>query len=194
MNELDRLNNILKSEADIILHDHGVMETLRRHGEPVVRGSYALDTMACADLDIYLICDSPDPAGFFSLGREILALLQPIRLDYHNNLTSHWPQFPRGLYWGVRTDHNLSRSWKLDIWCLDPAGAQACLDSASELRQAITPELRQVILEIKSHLCNHPAYGIRFSSMDIYNAVLDRGVCCTAEFAELLRENGLHLT
>jgi len=191
VSELDKLNSSLKSEADIILYQHGLWEALARHGRPVVMGSYVMDTMTWADLDLYLTCDAPDAGEFFDLGREILSRLQPVRLDYHNNLSSHWPQFPRGLYWGVRTSHGLPRPWKLDIWRLDPTVAQERLESQAALQSRITPECREAILQIKSHFCSHPRYGMGFSGMDIYTAVLDRGMRSPTQFEEVLREKGI---
>jgi hypothetical protein len=191
MTRLDQLNASLKSEADIILYNHDILGLLAPHGTPVLLGSYMLNTMTWADLDFYLIRDEPDPADFFELGKKMLRVLHPLRLDYHNNLSGHWPQFPRGLYWGVRTSHGLPQQWKIDVWCLGPVLAQKLMDEQAALRDRITPETRQAILRIKSRFCTHPRYHMGFASWDIYTAVLDRGMRTAEDFEEVLREKGI---
>ncbi len=189
--ELDQLNASLKAEADVILYNHDILGLLAGHGEPVLLGSYTLDTMTWADLDFYLIRDEPDPIDFFELGGKMMNRLQPLRLDYFNNLSDHWPQYPPGLYWGVRTSHALPQVWKIDIWCIGPALADELMGAQRALLDRITPECRQAILRIKNRFCSHPRYHAGFASWDIYTAVLDRGMRSAVEFEEVLREKGI---
>jgi hypothetical protein len=189
--ELDQLNASLKSEADVILYEHGLLDTLRRHGTPVVVGSYTMDTMTWADLDMYLICDAPEVGAFFEVGRDIEGCVKAGWMSYRNNFISNWPDLPQGLYWGVRTSHGLPRPWKIDIWCIDSPQAQELTRFQDALQSRITPESRLAILQIKSHFCTHPKYRSGFHSMDIYNAVLDGGVGSVAEFERVLRDKGI---
>jgi hypothetical protein len=191
--ELDQLNASLKSEADIILHERGLLDTLGRHGTPTVVGSYAMNTMTWADLDIYVICDSPEVGAFFELGRDIEDCVKAGWMSYRNSFIGKWPDLPQGLYWGVRTSHGLPRQWKIDIWCIDPTQAQELIEFQAALQARITPESRQTILQIKSHFCTHPKYRSGFHSMDIYNAVLDGGVSSVAEFEKVLREKEIEV-
>jgi hypothetical protein len=52
-----QLNEEIKNEADVILHEKGLLALLRSFGRPHVSGSYALDLMTWRDLDIYLVVE-----------------------------------------------------------------------------------------------------------------------------------------
>ena len=97
--EYEKMNSILVSEANRILHDHGLLEILGKYGKPVVQGSYSLNLMTWRDLDIHLENDHINVEKFFSLGLEIAEKLRPRRMSFRNELESETPGLPKGLYW-----------------------------------------------------------------------------------------------
>ncbi|MGM1050716.1 MAG: hypothetical protein ACQEXX_32075 [Bacillota bacterium] len=69
--ELEKLNLIIKTEADGILHENGLIRVLNIFGKPFVSGSYFLNLMTWRDLDIYLSNDEMNEESFFELGKNI---------------------------------------------------------------------------------------------------------------------------
>ncbi|MDU0206457.1 hypothetical protein ACYEXS_32085 [Paenibacillus sp. MAH-36] len=54
---LEALNSLIKTEADGILHENGLIRILEGYGKVFISGSYLLDLMTWRDLDIYLAND-----------------------------------------------------------------------------------------------------------------------------------------
>ena len=54
MNEFEKLNLALISEASTILYDYNLLEILEKYGTPNINGSYSLQLMTWRDLDIHL--------------------------------------------------------------------------------------------------------------------------------------------
>lgn len=62
--ELEELNLTIKTEADEILDEYGLMGVLNKFGKPFVSGSYFLNLMTWRDLDIYLSNDEMSEESF----------------------------------------------------------------------------------------------------------------------------------
>ena len=77
MDELEKLNSTIISEANKILYDQGLLEILGKYGNPVLTGSYVLELMTWRDLDIYLGTNQMTESRFFQLGVEIALCLKP---------------------------------------------------------------------------------------------------------------------
>ncbi|MCL5411528.1 MAG: hypothetical protein M1150_02210 [Patescibacteria group bacterium] len=108
------------------------------------------------------------------------------------------PDLPKGTYLGIKYYDHLppeeqssksGRLWKIDIWFLSVQGSA----KTREIRDKLTEEKRDIILEIKNVLAHNPQYRKTIKSSDIYIAVLDRDVKDMAGFEEYLRETGRSL-
>jgi hypothetical protein len=165
----------LRREADSLL-DAGLRDTLAKYGEVHVIGSYALRLMTWRDLDIHLVRDPPDLAGFFELGGAVAALLEPHRMHFRDERRVGTPGLPRGLYWGVYLGDERAGAWKIDVWSTDRAGFEGVRRHGERLAARLSEASRHTILTIKSACWRHPEYRRAFSSGDIYSAVLDHGV------------------
>lgn len=168
--------SVLRTEADSILHERGLLALMRAYGAPHVTGSYALDLMTWRDLDIYL--ESPDmpEERFFELGGRIALALRPSRMQFRNERIARTPGLPAGLYWGVYAAFPEQRLWKIDIWCVPSEECCRLLRDCNDIERRLTPGTRTAILQIKARCCEHPEYRYGFSSQDIYTAVLDDGI------------------
>jgi len=71
MNEFEKLNLALISEANTLLYDYGLLEILEKYGTPNIHGSYSLNLMTWRDLDLYLENDEITVKTFFNLGLDI---------------------------------------------------------------------------------------------------------------------------
>ncbi|ABX43543.1 hypothetical protein [Lachnoclostridium phytofermentans] len=52
--------NTVKEQADKLLYDLGLFNELKKYGTPHIIGSYAMNVMACNDLDIDVTNDDMD--------------------------------------------------------------------------------------------------------------------------------------
>jgi hypothetical protein len=95
--EITESDEALRREADGLL-DAGLRDTIATYGEVHIIGSYALRVMTWRDLDIHVVRDPPDLAGFFALGGAIAALLEPHRMHFRDERRVGTAGLPRGSY------------------------------------------------------------------------------------------------
>lgn len=183
--DLDTLNEIILNEADEILYEFGLYDSLKKFGNPQVSGSYLLKLMTWRDLDIYLESESIDNETFFELGKEISIKLNPSKMSFRNELIGKTPHLPKGLYWGVHTNH-FDQKWKIDIWAIDSEEVKQKQSGVEELMFKIDNYKRRSILELKNQLHSHPLYRKTFFSVDIYDAVLNDKITSLEQFKEWL--------
>lgn len=189
MDELEKLNLTLISEADKILHDYGLLQILNKYGNPIVHGSYALNLMTWRDLDIYLETNEMNEKKFFNLGGEIAVSLKPHRMHCRNEFIGKTPNLPVGFYWAVYTTLKFPEVWKIDIWTMDSNQIRLYQKEFDDLKSKINREKRLIILMIKNHFCKHSEYRRKFNSADIYHAVIEEGISSIKEFSEWLEKN-----
>ena len=189
-NNLIETDQLIRREADKILHQKGLLSLLMRYGIPHIAGSYVLQLMTWRDLDIYLEADEIVETRFFHLGGQIAATLCPVKMHFRNERIGQTEGLPRGLYWGVYLGDERRGDWKIDIWTLDGDQYQQAIAYEADLTRRLTPETRLSILEIKSQCWQDPGYRRSFSSQDIYRAVLEEGVTSMNEFEAFLNRGG----
>jgi hypothetical protein len=163
----------LRAEADNLLTETGLLDLLRQRGSVHVSGSHALRLMTWRDLDVYLEAPAITVTDFFTLGTRISELLDPWKMFFTNNRARLDPKYPAGLYWGIRLGDVRKGAWKIDLWAMDPPACRLALEKCDEIAARLTPESRQVILELKSQLWQHPDYRDTITAKTIYDAVLD---------------------
>ncbi|MBA7611194.1 hypothetical protein ES703_18413 [subsurface metagenome] len=190
MDELEKLNSTIIGEANRILYDHGLLQVLGKYGNPVLTGSYVLELMTWRDLDIYLETDEMTESRFFQLGAEIAWCLKPQRMHYRNEFIGKTPNLPVGFYWGTYvTGSDFPEEWKIDLWAIDSEQKTILQKGLDELRVKINEDKKPVILMIKNHFCKHTEYRRKFTSMDIYLAVIEEDIMSIEEFARWLEKN-----
>ena len=167
----------LRSEADALLDQRGLRDLLASYGTLRPTGSYALQLMAWRDLDLYLVAPGLDVEAFFALGGRIARLLQPQRMHFRDERVAQTPGLPRdGLYWGIYTGDLQADGWKIDLWAIDSPEHARLQAHADGIAARLTPEARTRILRVKAGCWMRPGYRRRYSSQDIYRAVLDHGI------------------
>jgi hypothetical protein len=171
----------LRDEADRLLNG-GLVDILARYGDVHVIGSYALGLMVWRDLDIHIVTGQFDVSAFFRMGADITTLLGPHRMHFRDERAVGTPGLPRGLYWGVHLGDERAGAWKIDIWETDRDDFERVARFGGDIARRLDEETREAILEIKHACWTHPDYRRRFTSADIYSAVLDRGVRDVAAF------------
>src|SRR5438128_3242896 len=162
-------------EADGLL-DAGLRDAIATYGEVHVIGSYALRLMTWRDLDIHVVRDPLDVAGFFELGGAIAALLEPHRMHFRDERRVGTVGLPRGLYWGVYLGDERAGAWKIDVWQTNRQEFESVRRFGQDIASRLNDDNREAILAIKEACWRHPEYRRKFTSADVYAAVLDRGV------------------
>lgn len=190
MTELSQ-SDAIRQEADAIL-DSGLRTLLAEQGEVHVVGSYALRLMTWRDLDVHLVREAPDVDAFFALGARIAFLLRPHRMHFRNELPVHTPGLPRGLYWGIYLGDERAGAWKIDVWQTGRKEFESVRRFGRQIDERLDEDNREAILAIKAACWRHPEYRRGFTSSDVYQAVLDRGVRDVASFwQDLARTKGI---
>ena len=186
-NSSDILNNTIKSEANTILQEKGLMNILLRFGKPHISGSYSLDLMIWRDLDIYLEVETFSESAHFSLGEKINAALHPVKMSFRNELLGKTKGLPSGLYWGVYLGNERAGAWKIDIWMVHTEECGRLLKYCTDIQTRLTEDYRRIIMEIKSQCWQDPNYRKTFTSSDIYDAVLEHNVCSFRDFKTYIK-------
>ncbi len=186
--DLEELNSTIKSEADGILYENGLMHVLNKFGKALVSGSYFLELMTWRDLDIYLANDEMDVNSFFELGKELALCIKPSKMNYRNELIGHTEHLPLGYYWGCYT-FIYSNDWKVDVWVISSEDFARRELEIHELKSKIDVMQRKAILKLKNRLYSHPLYRKKFFSVDIYNAVIEDSIYNEDDFTNWLLHN-----
>jgi hypothetical protein len=176
----------LRAEADLILHEKGLLGMLRKYGLSHMHGSYALDLMTWRDLDIYLESQGLSEERFFELGGRIAAEITPTKMSFRNERIAQTAGLPHGLYWGIYFNLPDDPRWEIDIWCVESEECSRLLSRERCVAGKLTAANRQIILSIKSECWNHSEYRRGFSSDDFYTSVLDEHVSTFTQFREYL--------
>jgi hypothetical protein len=183
-NPLLHFNSLIKKEADEMLFEKGLFSILRSFGIPHISGSYALDLMTWRDLDIYLQVDDISETDFFLLGSKIVPAFNPVKMSFRNERIGKSKRLPNGLYWGIYLGNERAGAWKIDIWAVDTKECQRLLNYCADIKEKLSPLKSLYILGIKSQCWKDPEYRRSYTSMDIYTAVLNKGITTIEAFKE----------
>jgi hypothetical protein len=183
---LFNLNEQIKHEADQLIYRKGLDKILQQYGRPHISGSYELNLMTGRDLDIYLEVTEFSERDFFLLGADLSAALQPVKMHFRNELIARTNGLPLGLYWGVYLGDERAGAWKIDIWCVDAEECRRLLNFCKAVKEKLTPGTAGDIMTIKSQCWSDPQFRRKYTSADIYNAVLKKGIRTVEDFRRIL--------
>jgi hypothetical protein len=178
----------LQAEARSVEADLALEELLTPVGEVNRVGSAALGLMVWRDIDLTVVCTKLAIEPVAAVGARLAAHPRVNIVTFRND-TRHWktnPNYPDGLYLGVRYRSPTNNDWKLDIWFVDEPDRQPDLAHMRWIPEKLTLEMRTTILLIKSAWASRPEYGKTATSFDIYSAVLNDGVQTLEAFDEWL--------
>ena len=165
----------LPKEADLLLHEHGLLSILREYGEPHVIGSSTMDLMAWPDLDIDVIPDSMTIGKLHRLTCTLLERFSPLWYEGKEEVNDEgrtvWFQGLETMITGTR--------WNIDIWFFDRDTVEKAESYCAGIREAVqkNPAHREAILHLKRELIARGLYSFEaYCSMDVYRAVLECGI------------------
>jgi hypothetical protein len=170
-----------KAVADRFLYEMGLLDELRKYGEPHIVGSYTMDVMAWDDLDIDVENDSMSMARLYELTAFVTARFSPVWYEAKQETDDRG----RAVWFHGFETTVLGERWNIDLWFFDAAtiaeAEQYCRAIADRIDGS--RHLKGAIMQIKEDLIREGVYGSEgHTSRDVYRAVLDVGVCNTEEF------------
>lgn len=170
----------IKQQADRLLYDFGLLEELKKYGTPHVIGSYAMDVMAWNDLDIDVTNERMDMEKLYSLTAAILQKFKPVWYEAKQEVT---PEGKTVWFQGFETTVP-GELWNVDIWFFDRETIQKADAYCRKTgRQILTMNKREDIIAIKRALIQKGQYSFeKFTSMDVYAAVLEQNLSTAEEF------------
>ncbi len=168
-------------QANRILQDCGLLNELNKYGTPHIIGSYKMDLMAWNDLDIDVENDSMSLDQLYQLTKFILDKFNPTWYEAKEEINE---QGNKVWFHGFEFYFD-SELWNIDIWFLDKdtiEKAEKYCDDISE-KINVNEQLRIAIIEIKQELIKRNLYSFdKYTSMDVYDTVINRGIMNTDEF------------
>jgi hypothetical protein len=173
---MTNINTFIKNEADEILYQKGLFNLLSSFGTPHISGSYDLNLMTWRDLDIYLEVENISLPDFFVLGSRINESFNPVKMSFRNELISKTPNLPEGVYWGVYLGNEKAGAWKIDIWAVNSKECQRLINYCTAIKDKLSNEFVARILDIKSLCWMDKEYRKTYSSLDIYEAVIENNI------------------
>lgn len=198
MNNLPAQQDKLQTEAKQVIHSLGLTELLSKYGTPTLIGSTALGLMVWRDIDIEVtIKDFTKEELVKIISAIFISAGYRIDVCMINNYEKLNANLPLGYYLGLKYFGDISpeeavgsneKIWKIDIWFLTEGNLRGKIKT-EELQSKLTEGKRRAILEIKDAVAKNPKYRKEIKSMDIYIAVLDKGIKNLEEFEKYL--NGL---
>lgn len=200
--DLMEKQDALQKEAHGVLEKLQLIKILSKYGKPEIVGSLALGLMTWRDIDIEVIVDNLNREIVSEFVADIVKIkLRKINLNVTDNRNQNSPKTPSGIYVGInyydhlpieeQSSHN-PNLWKIDIHFILSENAKGS-EKAKQINKQLTDEKRKIILEIKNVLMNSPEHRKTIFSVDIYDAVFEKGVKNLEEFKDYLKESSREL-
>lgn len=195
MNEAFQNQEKLQSEAKQVLKELEILSVLSTLGESQIIGSVALEVMTRKDIDIEIITENVSKQDIADIVKLLAAKPLP-RIDFTvmDNGKGESENLPKGIYIGIKyagKDKLIEKYrdnpmvWQIDCWFVDKENARGS-KTTNEIKQKLTSDLRQTILEIKYELANNADYKGRYLGIDIYKAVIEKNLKTTEDFINSL--------
>jgi hypothetical protein len=181
--------NRLRKQANLLLRKSKLLDLLGAYGEVSVTGSYRLNLMTTADLDIHVV----NPKTRKALVREVLdKLIEQNFFDgYHfHDWVSHirsgrrvfGDNIQKGYYIALKTIFQGKR-WKIDIWFLNEPNRNVAR-LMKTLEDNMTDKMRFTILGLKQL---RDKLNLDIASSLIYEGVVKKRI---SRLSDLLRFAG----
>jgi len=174
----------VKREADEILKDTGLLDTLATFGIPHVVGSYAMDLMYHPDIDVMVETSNPHSASVDALGVLVAGGCFE-KIEYGDFVKFPRTHRPSGYILVLKTKRNDVR-WEIEVWFLTNTKREE--NDVSHICALLTPESRRTILEFKQQMHERNISKQEISSADIYHAVLENNVTDFEKFITMSHE------
>lgn len=168
-----------KEAADFILYTAGLLDELKKYGNPHIIGSYRMDMMAWNDLDIDIENSAMSIDKLYQLTDWIIKTFRPSWYEAKEEITADGKTV-----WFHGFETNITGElWNVDLWFLDKDTIEAAEKYCDEITEKASDAQKKQIIKIKQELIVRNLYSFdKFTSMDVYSAVIDNGIASIDEF------------
>lgn len=174
----------IKKQADIFLYEYGLFEKLNEYGTPHIIGSYRMDTMAWNDLDIDISNERMTTDKLYQLTSFIINTYKPTWYEAKQETTNEGKMV---WFHGFET-MILGTLWNFDLWFFDNETIKKAEDFCDSIKNMLStnPEVKKSVIDMKIKLIDRGLYGFgKYTSIDVYEAVIERGIYSIDEFLKL---------
>lgn len=180
-----RVNRL--ERANYILYDLGLLNELNKYGKSHIIGSYKMDLMAWNDLDIDVENNSMSLQKLYQLTNYILNNFNPTWYEAKEEINEQGNKV-----WFQGFEFYLNNElWNVDIWFLDKDAIENAEKYCDDISEKIkhNKQLSNAIIGIKQELIKRDLYSFdKYTSMDVYDAVLNKGIINFDEFINNCRK------
>ena len=174
MNSLERAKK-RKDTAMHILDELQLIQKWRTVGNCFLVGATAYDLIVSPDIDMETFCEEPNPDKIMMELAVLTNNKNVLELKYKNYMETDF----KGYYFKIIYLFH-KEEWNIDMWLFSTKRSGALSrELVPFMEKALTETTRKAILEIKEALL---ALNIIYSSIFIYQAVLDDGISNVDEF------------
>ena len=172
----------LREEAYALLEDTRFFELLTRSfvdADPEVTGSASYDLMAWRDIDLHMSLGGERYRDWMNFGGTLLHFFDAMEMPLQQaSFTNNWVEPDHsgpGLNWSLGFRDNFGNPWKMDLWGWDPFDYAVRQARDFALKTDLNDCDRDLVLRLKTEaLTRDHYYGVRVSSMDIYQFAIAR--------------------
>lgn len=172
-----------KKSADRLLYEFGLLKKLEEIGVPHIIGSYRMDMMAWNDLDIDIENHAMSLEHLYELSSYIFHTFCPTWYEAKEEINQDGK---RVWFHGFETTVT-GELWNVDLWFFDEETILAAERFCDDIASRTSPSQKDSILRIKNELIDRGLYSFeKYTSMDVYKAVIENGVKNADELLSLL--------
>ena len=188
----EKIANTLQQEAQDLLHNKGLWQTLLSKGNIHVTGSSYLDLLVFPDLDVYFEAQNSNDVidVFADTAKSFIKNKDVTSVELEKELYKRYTQVPKGIVLQCRFN-NGHRLWKIDIWAIeDPQVLTKNMQEMQAFKNQLTSKQREIILEAKHTLAKPFGRTPVGSSYLVYKAVLEEGINDVGQIITWIRNQG----
>lgn len=170
-------------QANHILYDLGLLSELNKYGTPHIIGSVKMNLMVWNDLDIDVENDFMSLDKLHNLTKSILDNFNPNWYEAKEEINEQGNKV-----WFQGFEFYLDNElWNIDIWFLDRDEIKNAENYCDDILDKIknNEQLKTAIIDIKKELIKRDLYSFdKFTSMDVYDSVINKGITDIDDFIE----------
>jgi len=165
---LSTFSNKIKTQADYIMESTNLVSTLEEFGEVLVHGSYPLDIMYSADIDIVVTAEDIRAVSLNAF-KTLIELRQFQKFEYGDFVKFRRENRPQGYIIVLKTTVE-DIKWEIEIWFLTSSVKE--YNNFQWLKERINASARKKILEAKHLREVTGKTKHQLSSYELYKQIL----------------------